>query len=137
MSGFVLPTYSSPAAGGWAVVDYKPALTLTAKAGPDGTATATAAQIDVGYMWAIQRAVLSTSSTNGGTKARLYDGAVTAGSLLSGTDSGNYDEADYAAGPGMLVDQGRQLSVVWTGLNAGDTCTARLQVAVLSIVSAG
>lgn len=131
---FQVPTYQAPGQG-WQLVDYKPGLVLTAKAGADGTATVTGPQVDSGYMWAIQRAVASSNSTRA-PQVRLYDGSPSPGNLLSGTNTGTYDEAEYAAGPGMLVDQGRQLIGVWTGCNPGDSCTLRLQVGVLQLVSA-
>lgn len=131
MTSFQLPVYQPPA-GSWAVTDYKPALKLTAKAIADGTATATAVQVDPGTMWMIQRAVCSTTST-AQTQLRLYEGSVAPANILSGSDSGDYDEADYPLG--LLLDQSQQLVAQWAGCNAGDVCTLRLQVAVLSRVS--
>jgi hypothetical protein len=135
VTSFVVPSYRAPGQG-WQLTDYKPGLVLTAKAGADGSATVSAPTVEPGYMWAIQRAV--SSSTSGKVpRLRLYDGSASAGNLLSGSNAGLYDEADYPAGPGMLVDQGRQLTAVWTGCDVGASCTLRLQVGVLQLVSAG
>lgn len=132
---FQLPTYQAPGQG-WQLTDYKPGLTLTGKADASGTATLTADPVPPGYMWAVQRAIVSSTTTTGNPKVRLYDSSVGNGNLLSGSDSGRYDEADYPAGPGMLVDQSRQLVAVWTGCQPGDVCTLRLQIGVLQLVTA-
>lgn len=130
MTSFQVPSYNPPGKG-WQLVDYKPGLVLTATAGADGTATATAATVDPGFMWSVQRAVVSSTSV-AQTSVRLYDSVVGAGNLLSGSNSGNYDEADYPAG--LLVDQSRQLVAVWSGCDNNAKCTLRLQVAVLQLI---
>lgn len=134
---FVVPSYTAPGQA-WQLTDYKPALTLTGKADNTGTATLTApSPVDPGNMWAIQRAVVTSSSTSA-PQVRLYDSPVTVPvNLLSGSNAGNYDEADYPAGPGLLVDQSRQLVAVFTGCDPGAACTVRFQIGVLSLVRAG
>lgn len=130
MTSFQVPTYTPPASG-WQLVDYKPRVILTAKADSTGTATATGDPVEPGYMWSIQRAVASSTSS-AVTSCRIYDGSVSAANLMTGTNSGDYDEADYPAG--LLVQGGLSVSGVWTGCNPGDVCTLRLQVAVLQQV---
>lgn len=134
---FTLPTYTGPyssAGSGWAVVDYKPGLTLRSDpaAAGSGTMSVTFPQVDPGFLWSIQRAVV-TSTSGAATRLRLYDSMVDPAFLLSGTDTGEYDEAEYPNG--LLLDQGRQLVGVWTGASDGARGTVRLQVAVLGRVS--
>lgn len=133
MTTFQVPAYQAPGQG-WQLTDYKPGLTLTAKADATGVATVTGPQVDPGYMWAIQRATASSTSTRT-PQLRIYDGSPSPANLLTGSDAGSYDEADFPAGPGLLVDQGRQLVAVWSGCDPGAACTLRLQIGVLHLVS--
>lgn len=123
----LLPT-PLPTAAGWQLTDYKPDLTLRGTAAPDGTITAVAEQIESGVMWAIQRAVCSCTSARM-TQLRLYDSAVDVDRILSGSNAGNLDEAEYPAG--LLLASGRQLVAQWTGADSGSKAALRLQVAVL------
>ena len=129
MTSFQVPTYQAPGQS-WRLVDYRPAVILTATADATGVATATGPQVDPGYMWAIQRAVCSSTST-AQSRLRIYEGSPAVGNLLTGSGSGNYDEADYPLG--LLVSQSRELVAVWSGADPGSACTLRLQVAVLGL----
>lgn len=127
---FVLPTPVGSASG-WQLTDYRQ---LTYVSGPaiGGTMTAYADQLDVDVMWLVDRAVVSSTST-AQTAARHYNGSTGAGRLLSGTNSGNYDEADYPNG--LLVPAGGQLLTVWTLADAGAVGTVNLQVRELRQVA--
>lgn len=134
MTAFSLPTYTGPyssdGSSGWSVVDLKPGLTLKSDpaAAGSGTMSVTFAQVETGFLWSVQRAVVTSTSTTA-TRLRLYDSVVDPAFLLSGTNTGEYDEAEYPNG--FLLDQGRQLVAVWTGASDGARGTVRLQVAVL------
>lgn len=130
---FALPSYTGPASG-WQLVDYKPRLIVRATADATGTATVAIGTVDPGFMWAVQRAVSSSTSTAAAPQLRLYDGDPSdASALFSGTNTAKYDEAEYPTG--ALVEGGRTITAVWTGAAAGDVCMARLQVAVLQLVT--
>jgi hypothetical protein len=122
-----LPAPLPSGAGSWVVTDYRP-LTLTSAPAQDGTALAVAPQLELGELWLVDRAVVSCTSTTESV-ARVYENAAAPGFLLSGTASGNFDEADYPTG--MLVQSGGQLLIVWTQASDGAVGTARLQVRVL------
>lgn len=132
MTSFQLPVYQGSAQG-WALSDYKPDVILTSGlAGQDGIAVATGPQVDQGTMWAIQHAVCSSTSSSD-TSLRLYDSAsVSVSALLSVSNSGNFDEAEWPSGPGLLLPQSRQLVAVWSGCSTGAVGTIRLQVALMT-----
>ena len=132
---FIVPTYTAPGQA-WQLTDYKPALTQQATADSTGRAVVTFDPVPPGYMYAVQRAVVT--STSGATPTVLfYDDGVGNGVPVTGSRTGTFDEADYPAGPGLLVDQSRQLVAVFTGCDAGARCTVRLQVGVLSEITVG
>jgi hypothetical protein len=108
-SGIYVPQ-TVPTPAGWQITTWRPRLVLRTQPATGGTMTATADQVPGGQMWRIERAVCASTSTFA-TSLRLYD---VAGDVpCSGTDTGNYDEAEYPNG--LLIDQGLQLSAVWTG----------------------
>lgn len=135
MTSFQLPVYTGSAQG-WQLSDYKPDVILKSPpAGSDGRAVAIGPQVESGTMWAVQHAVCSsTSSTT--TQLRIYDSqAANLESLLSVSNGGNFDEADWPSGPGLLIGQSRQLVAVWSSATTGAVGTLRLQVALLTWVS--
>jgi hypothetical protein len=129
---FQLPQAVGGSATGWALADYRQISYVSGKA-TAGTMTATADQLDTAELWLIDRAVVYTTST-AATALRLYTGAVAPGRLLSGSASGNFDEADYPQG--LLIPAGGQLLAVWTGADNNAIGTVNLQVRVLRQVSA-
>lgn len=128
-SGIYVPQ-AVPTPAGWVVATYRPRLVLRTPPAAGGTMTATADQVPGGQMWRIERAVCSSTSS-AATALRLYDAGAT-DVPCSGTDTGNYDEAEYPNG--LLIDQGLQLTAVWTGASDGARGTLRLQVAVMQWV---
>jgi hypothetical protein len=125
---FILPTAVPGGGSGWQYLGYKdpsPVLVTPPAAAGSGTMRVVGAQVPPQEQWVIDRAVVSSTSTST-TSVRLYDGSVAPGLLLSGSNAGNYDEADYPAG--LLLGATSQLLVVWTGAGDGAVGTIRLQV---------
>lgn len=126
MAGFLLPSYTAPA-GSWRLSDWLDQ-SWTATAGADGTATLTLDPLGPSVRWRITRAVVSSTST-APTSVRHYLGAVGVGTLRSGSNSGNYDEADYPAG--LMVPPTGVYVTRWTGADPGAVCTLALQAEIL------
>lgn len=126
MTGFLLPS-QIPTATGWVLADYRPEVTIRSQPAAGGQAIAYGEQLGSDYLWLIDHAVTScTSSTD--TALRMYADAPT-GFLLDGTDAGNFQVADWPAG--LQLASGRQLCAVWSGASAGAVGTLGLQVRVL------
>lgn len=111
----------------WQVVDWS-APVLTSPPATSGTARVEFPQLQDDQQWLIDRAVASCTSTSP-TSARLYDATASPLQLLSGTASGNFDEADYPNG--LLVRPRGFLVAVWTGCSDGAIATLRLQVRLM------
>lgn len=115
-------------AAGYRVVDFLTHEEAGVIAG-DGTAVIRLPALDAFTLWFVTRAVVSSTSLLD-TKARVY--AVVAGdplteaALRSGTDSGNFDEAEYPE-PHLWVIPGRQLVVEWIDGTPGATVTVSVQ----------
>lgn len=124
---FPLPRQVAYPAASWSVVDFVWRTYRTPNAAA-GVAEVSGDQLGIGEMWSIQRAVVSSTSTTP-SACWLYDANVDPSSLLSATDSGNYDEAEYPLG--LLLGQSRTLLAHWTGISDGAVGTIRLQVAVM------
>jgi hypothetical protein len=106
----------------WQLVDWV-AVKQKSKAAAGGVARVELPALDTGDMWLIDRAVIAcTSSTR--TAFRLYEGS-TSEVPLSGTDSGNFDEAEYPGG--LLLKSSQALIAQWTGCVDGSVGTLRLQ----------
>jgi hypothetical protein len=115
-----------PTAAGWQFMGWRrfSARTPAAAAGT-GTARVALDQLGTDELWLIDRAVVTSTSTST-TSVRHYDTSADAGRLLSGTDRGNYDEAEYPGG--LLMESGSQLLTVWTGVTDGAVGTVNVQV---------
>lgn len=123
---FVLPTYTPPA-GSWQLVDWLDQ-SWAATAGDDGTATLTLDALGPAVRWRITRSVVSSTSA-ASSSVRHYLGSVGVGNLRSGSNSGNYDEADYPAG--LMIPPTGVYVTQWTGCTPGATCTLALQAEIL------
>lgn len=122
-----LPASLPTGASSWAVADYRREV-ITSDPAAGGVARGAGSQLDLDELWLVDRAVVScTSSTP--TRVRLYEGQEAVGSLLSGSASGNFDEADYPTG--VLLQSGMQLLAVWSNASDGARGTVVLQVRVL------
>jgi hypothetical protein len=128
-SGIFVPSFQAPAHS-WQLVDWLDA-SYKVTAGADGVATFTCPQLDDVTRWRITRAVVASTST-ASTKLRLYLDAPALSTLRSGSDSGDYDEADYPAG--LMIPPTRALVAQWTGGNPGDTCYLNLQAEIMRLV---
>lgn len=123
-SGVQLP-YGLPSAAGWRTLDEAVQVRLRgAEAG--GRIVVEAPQLDGDQRWLVTHSVASTTSTTA-TRLRYYESTETASQLLDGTDTGNFDVADWPA-PGLLVPPGRSLLAVWSGASAGATASLYLQL---------
>jgi hypothetical protein len=123
VSELVLPRYAGQVAS-WALTDWLDQSWTSAAADSSGVVTIVCDQLDSTTRWRITRAVVS--STSGSTsQCRLYRDTVSLGSLRSGTNAGNYDEADYPAG--LWVPPTAALVAQWSGVATGATCTLSVQ----------
>jgi hypothetical protein len=109
-----LPTSTSSAAS-WQLSDFL-RLRLVSDPAAAGSATLVARQLADNELWLIDHAVVSSDSTTD-TKLRLYESLVDPSFYLSGSDSGNFDEADYPGG--LQIAPASQLVAVWTGASSG------------------
>lgn len=109
----------------WTLTEWLPIARASAPAGADGVALVDFGQLPDDVQWLIDRAVVSCTSTTP-TAVRFYDSSRTPTQLLSGSASGNFDEADYP--PGLLVRPSTTLLAVWTGASVGAVAHCRLQV---------
>jgi len=115
MGGLVLPEFVGTASSAWQLVDFL-RLRLRSAAAAGGVARIDVAQLPDNELWVIDRAVVSSSSTNT-TALRLYDSYVDPEFFLSGSGSGNFDEADYPGG--LQVPPTASLIAEWTGCSDG------------------
>ncbi len=120
-------------ASGWQLSDFRPEVVLRSlpvKAG-ETAAIAYGDQLDLSELWLIDHAV-STCTSSTKTVLRMYAGAP-GGVILDGTDSGNFQVADWPAG--LQLAPGRQLCAVWSGASVGAVAELVLQVRVMRQVS--
>lgn len=127
----VLPVPQPTAAAGWQVYAYRTVSSQTQPAA-GGVATLTLPQLDSGVQWLIDHAVVQSTSTSY-TKLRLYDSQVSPLALLDGSDSGNFDVADWPNG--LTVRPGAQLIAQWSNAHDGSVGTIALQVRELRQVA--
>lgn len=121
--------YALPAGGtSWAVADRR-RVSISSDPAAGGTARAAGQQLDLSELWLVDRAVVSCDSTTP-TRVRFYASQVAPAALLSGSSSGNFDEAEYPP-DGLLLQPGEELLAVWSNASDGARGTAVLQVRVL------
>lgn len=89
------------------------------------TITVESERVPLGYVWEVERAVVSTNSV-GLTTARVYINSVDQRNLRSGTDAGNFDEAEYS--PPIRLASGERIVIVWSNADALSRGFAELQV---------
>jgi hypothetical protein len=121
-----LPTSISTASQ-WEIVGWR-RFSAKSPAAVGSSCTALLPQLSSGEMWLVDRAVVTCTSA-AATSVRLYDSSPDPNRLLSGSNSGNFDEADYPAG--LLVESGSQLIAVWSNATAGAVGTINVQARVL------
>lgn len=121
----VLPTPVGSAADGWRLANWTSYSAVSAAAA-GGVCSASFDNLDPDEMWLVDRAVVSCPTGTAATELRLYDGAPDVSRLLSGTDRGSFDEADYPTG--LLVEGGRSLVAQWTNVPDGAVGQIRVQV---------
>jgi hypothetical protein len=123
-----VPT-SLPSTSQWQVSDY---LDLRLFTGPaaGGVATVESRQLGNDERWLIARAVVGCSSLTR-TTLRLYESTADPGRYLSGSNTGNFDEADYPGATGLQVPPSTSLVAVWTGASDGARGTLAVQGLIL------
>lgn len=80
--------------------------------------------VPVGFVWRISRAVVSSTSALVPI-ARLYKDRVNVANLVSGTDAGNFDEAEYPTG--LQLQGGQRLIIRFTNATNGAECSASIE----------
>jgi hypothetical protein len=122
MGGVFLPSAAPPAAG-WTLVDILDAAARTDPAA-GGVAVAAFAQLAGSDLWLIDHAVVSCTSGEG-TQVRWYNTIISPSYLLDGSDSGNFDVADWPAG--LRVGPSEQLLARWDGADDGAVGIVHIQ----------
>lgn len=122
-----LPQPINQAAAGWQLVDF---LRHTVRTEPAAGSQAAVdlGQLDPDELWLVDRAVVSCDSTTK-TSLRLYETTPDPLRLLSGSDLGNFDEADYPTG--LQVAPSTSLVAVWSNASDGARGVLRLQGRVM------
>jgi hypothetical protein len=121
--------YALPATSSWAVADWLDHAYVSTPAGADGVAVATVPALPDNERWQLTHAVISCTSTVG-TQLRLYlDESVTTGNLRDGSNSGNFNVADWPMG--LWIPPGRSFTARWTGCSAGAVGILALQATIL------
>lgn len=119
----VLLPQSIAATNGWQLVDWiDEGYTSLPAAG--GTATITLPQLDSFTRWELTHMVAACNSA-AATVMRLYLDSAGPQGFRDGTNTGNFDVADWPRG--LMVPPSRSLLAVWTGCNDGDIATLTLQ----------
>lgn len=122
-----MPEPVGGSATGWHVVDWRTKRASSAPAA-DGVA---GAQIDVDpdELWFVTHAVVACDSPTL-TTVRWYADRIDPLRLLDGSNSGNFDVADWP-GDGLILEGGSSLLVVWTGAADGAVGAVSAQVRVM------
>lgn len=89
-----------------------------------GSATVRFGPVPAGYMWAIERVVVHTTST-GTPEVRLHRNQISNLQLVDGTDA-IFNVADNHQP--IRLNQNESLVIEWTSLSTGAICTATLQI---------
>lgn len=89
------------------------------------TITVETERVPLGYVWEVERIVVSSTSV-AATTARVYVNAVDQRNLRSGTDAGNFDEAEYD--PPIRLAGGEILMIRWSSADANSRGFAELQI---------
>ncbi|MBN9327979.1 hypothetical protein [Cellulomonas sp. 73-145] len=118
-----MPVQVGGSAAGWTLVDFIELNAVTAAAA-GGVATAQFAQLDTSELWLVDHAVVSCTSSTA-TSVRWYRDSVDPRRLLDGSNSGNFDVADWPQS--LQVQPGASLLVQWSGASAGAIGTCTLQ----------
>jgi hypothetical protein len=117
-----------PVASGWQFSDFLRFALVTDPAPAGlfyGSVSVVSRPLDSDELWLIDHMVCSTTAS-AATTLRLYERAQEAPRyFLDGSDRGNFDVADYAAG--LQVPPGGQLLAVWSGASAGAVGTLSVQ----------
>lgn len=119
--------YGISTASQWQLLGWR-RLTVRTDAAAGGVATARFPTLATDEQWLIDRAVASCTSTLD-TSLRLYDGSADVNRLLTGSDRGNFDEADYPGG--LLLEANGQLLAIWTGASTDAVGTISVQLRLL------
>jgi hypothetical protein len=116
-----------PVAKGWQLADLRPVQRRSEPAA-DGLATIELQQLGPDEIWLVDHMVVVCDST-APTVLRLYAGTVSPLALLDGSDSGNFDVAEWPTG--LLVSQSTSLIAQWSGVDDGATAVLTLQARIM------
>lgn len=116
-----------PVTSGWQPVDWLDRPFNSDSAGVDGVALLTLPALADDERWQLTHAVASCTSA-AETRMRMYLDSVGNGTFRDGTDSGNFNVADWPQG--LWVPPGRSLLARWTGCDVGAVGTLALQATI-------
>ncbi|HEY0119341.1 MAG TPA: hypothetical protein VGC04_11220 [Cellulomonas sp.] len=122
--GVILPQAVSGTAAGWTLTDFANPPQLVSAPAAGGTCRVALGALDLNERWSIDHAVVACSSPTP-TTVRWYADVADAAHLLDGSNSGNFDVADWPSG--LQIPPGTSLLVVWSGAAAGAIGTVTLQ----------
>lgn len=127
MGGVILPYSLGGSAASWQPSDFLDEQWRSQPAA-GGRASIEVPQLASDELWSITRAVVTCDSATP-TTVRLYADQEHPLNLRSGSNTGNFDEADY---PGALqLPPSTALLAVWTGASDGATATLHVSGTVM------
>lgn len=116
-------------AAGFSIVDYE-----TAELSGDPSTSLRFPGVPAGQMWQVTRATVANNGA-AACQVRLYvvtvGAALTQADIRSGTNNGQFDEADYPD-LGLWVLGGQQLVAQWVNATAGSTSSISVQYRLLA-----
>lgn len=121
-----LPT-SIASSSQWQVTDWLDRC-WTGVADSSGVALVTLPVLADNQRWLLTHMVCGATST-AQTQMRLYLDSVANQCLRDGSNSGNFDVADWS--PGLMVPPSRSLIARWSGCNPSDTVFLSVQATIL------
>lgn len=113
------PSWSTGASR-WTLSDYFVGVVLTSAPAVNGTCVVEIGPVDGTELWALDRAIVSTTSTTP-TVCTIYRDRIAPAAVVDGTNAGNGAVADNAAA--WQIAPNSQLFVVWTGCSTGSIAT--------------
>jgi hypothetical protein len=122
--GVVLPQAVAGTAAGWVLTDFANPPQLVSAPAVAGSCRVMLPALDLTERWSIDHAVVACTSPTP-TSVRWYADVADAAHLLDGSNSGNFDVAEWPAG--LQIAPGTSLLVVWSGAADGAVGTVTLQ----------
>lgn len=119
--------YPLPVSSGWQIADWIDQQFTSPPAGADGIALVTLPQLADDERWQLTHMVCGCSSTSP-TQMRLYRDDVANQNLRDGSNSGNFDVADWPGG--LWIPPGHSMVARWSNASTNAVAYLTLQATV-------